>query len=78
MALKAGQFISAAAGRPSILQLFTSKSVDQTVTIFSSMLELMSHRLDLAYQTLRFLVWIIPTTGFIGTVIGIAIALEAW
>lgn len=60
----------------SILQLFTSKSLDQTVKIFTSTLELMSHRLDLAYQTIRFLVWIIPTTGFIGTVIGISIALE--
>jgi phosphate/sulfate permease len=36
----------------------------------------MSHRLDLAYQTMRFLVWVIPTTGFIGTVVGISIALE--
>jgi len=60
----------------SILQLFTSKSLDQTAMIFTSTLELMSHRLDLAYQTIRFLVWIIPTTGFIGTVIGISIALE--
>jgi biopolymer transport protein ExbB/TolQ len=60
----------------SILQLFTSRSLDQTVEIFTSMLELMSHRLDLAYQTMRFLVWIIPTSGFIGTVVGISIALE--
>jgi biopolymer transport protein ExbB/TolQ len=60
----------------SILQLVTSKSLEQTVAIYTSMLELIIHRLDLAYQTLRYLVWIIPTTGFIGTVIGIAIALE--
>lgn len=60
----------------SILQLFTSRSLEQTVEIFTSMLELMSHRLDLAYQTMRFLVWVIPTTGFIGTVVGISIALE--
>ena len=60
----------------SILQLFTSRSLEQTVDIYTSMLELISHRLDLAYQTLRFLVWVIPTTGFIGTVVGISIALE--
>jgi biopolymer transport protein ExbB/TolQ len=60
----------------SILQLFTSRSLDQTVSIFTSMLELMSHRLDLSYQTIRYWVWIIPTSGFIGTVIGISIALE--
>ncbi len=60
----------------SILQLITSKSLDQTVAIFTSTLELMSHRVDLAYQTMRFLVWFIPTTGFIGTVVGISISLE--
>jgi biopolymer transport protein ExbB/TolQ len=60
----------------SILQLFTSRSLEQTVQIYTSTLELMSHRLDLAYQTMRFLVWVIPTTGFIGTVVGISIALE--
>jgi len=54
----------------------TSRSLDQTVEIYTSTLELMTHRLDLAYQTLRFLVWVIPTSGFIGTVVGIAIALE--
>jgi biopolymer transport protein ExbB/TolQ len=60
----------------SILQLLTSRSLEQTVNIFTSTLELMSHRLDLAYQTMRFLVWVIPTTGFIGTVVGIAISLD--
>lgn len=59
-----------------ILQLLTSRSLEQTVEIFTSTLDLMSHRLDLAYQTMRFLVWVIPTTGFIGTVVGISIALE--
>ena len=60
----------------SVLQLLTSKSLDQTVAIFTSTLELMSHRVDLSYQTSRFLVWFIPTTGFIGTVVGISISLE--
>jgi biopolymer transport protein ExbB/TolQ len=60
----------------SILQLVNSKSLEQTVSIYTSLLELITHRLDLAYQTIRYLVWIIPTTGFIGTVVGIAISLE--
>lgn len=60
----------------SILQLITSKSLEQTVSIFTSTLELLSHRVDLSYQTMRFLVWFIPTTGFIGTVVGISISLE--
>ncbi|MBY0531319.1 MAG: MotA/TolQ/ExbB proton channel family protein [Xanthobacteraceae bacterium] len=59
-----------------ILQLTNSKSLEHAVSIYTSMLELITHRLDLAYQTIRYLVWIIPTTGFIGTVIGIAISLE--
>jgi biopolymer transport protein ExbB/TolQ len=60
----------------SILQLTNSKSLEHAVSIFTSQLDLITHRLDLAYQTIRYLVWIIPTTGFIGTVIGIAISLE--
>ncbi len=60
----------------SVLQLLCSRSLEQTVDIYTSTLELISHRLDLAYQTMRFLVWVIPTTGFIGTVLGISIALE--
>jgi biopolymer transport protein ExbB/TolQ len=59
-----------------LLQLITNKSVEQAVSIFTSTLELISHRLDLAYQTMRYLVWLIPTVGFIGTVVGIAISLE--
>lgn len=59
-----------------ILQLTTNRSMEQAVTIFSSTLELISHRLDLGYQTIRYLMWLIPTIGFIGTVVGIAISLE--
>lgn len=60
----------------SVTQLSTTKSVEQAVAVYTSMVEMMSHRLDLAYQTLRYLVWLIPTIGFIGTVIGISISLE--
>lgn len=60
----------------SIMQLITTRSVEQAVSIYTSALELMSHRLDLSYQTIRYLVWLIPTIGFIGTVVGISIALE--
>ena len=59
-----------------LLQLITNKSTEQAVTIFTSTLELISHRIELAYQTIRYLVWLIPTVGFIGTVVGIAISLE--
>ncbi|WP_295882321.1 MotA/TolQ/ExbB proton channel family protein [uncultured Thiohalocapsa sp.] len=59
-----------------ILQFMASRSVDQTVSVLNSSLELIQHRLDLRYALLRYLVWVIPTIGFIGTVVGIALALS--
>lgn len=58
-----------------ILQFLASRSVDQTVSVLNSSLELLMHRVDLRYTLLRYLIWVIPTVGFIGTVIGIALAL---
>ncbi|WP_295426692.1 MotA/TolQ/ExbB proton channel family protein [uncultured Thiodictyon sp.] len=58
-----------------ILQFRASRSVDQTVSVMNSSLELIDHRPDLRYAMLRYLVWVIPTIGFIGTVIGIALAM---
>lgn len=55
-----------------ILQFQASRSVDQVVSVLNSSLQLISHRLDLRYQLLRYLAWVIPTIGFIGTVVGIA------
>ncbi|PCJ26900.1 MAG: hypothetical protein COA96_04530 [SAR86 cluster bacterium] len=59
-----------------ILQFQASRSVNQANTIFNSSLELFQHELDLKYNMLRYLVWLIPTLGFIGTVVGIAFALD--
>ena len=59
----------------SILQFHASRSVDQTVSVLNSSLELIAHRVDLRYSMLRYIAWVIPTVGFIGTVIGIASAL---
>lgn len=55
-----------------ILQFQSGRSVDQTVSVLDSMLELDSHKIDLHYTVLRYIVWVIPTIGFIGTVVGIA------
>jgi biopolymer transport protein ExbB/TolQ len=60
----------------SITQLQSSRSVDQAVAILTSSLDLMIHKLDLRYQTVRYIAYLIPTIGFIGTVVGIAVALE--
>lgn len=58
-----------------ILQFQASRSVDQTVSVLNSSLDLMSHQVDMRYSTTRYIVWVIPTVGFIGTVVGIAGAL---
>ncbi|MEM6580554.1 MAG: MotA/TolQ/ExbB proton channel family protein [Pseudomonadota bacterium] len=59
----------------SILQFQTSRSVDQTVSVLNSSLELLIHKVDLRYSAIRYVVWVIPTIGFIGTVVGISRAL---
>jgi biopolymer transport protein ExbB/TolQ len=63
--------------RRTILQFQSSQSVDQANTLLNSSLELMQHEIELKFNMLRYLVWLIPTLGFIGTVIGIALALSA-
>jgi len=60
----------------SILQFQASRSVDQVVSVLNSSLELIAHRVDLRYAMTRYVVWVIPTIGFIGTVLGIAFAME--
>jgi biopolymer transport protein ExbB/TolQ len=59
-----------------ILQFQSSHSVDQAVSVLNSSLELIAHRVDLRYSFLRYIVWVIPTIGFIGTVIGISSTLS--
>lgn len=59
-----------------ILQFQSSRSVDQANSLLNSTLELCQHEIELRYSMLRYLVWLIPTLGFIGTVIGIARALS--
>lgn len=59
-----------------ILQFQASRSVDQTNSLLNSSLELFQHELELKYNMLRYLVWMIPTLGFIGTVVGIVFALD--
>ncbi|NNG02863.1 MAG: hypothetical protein HKM95_02025 [Inquilinus sp.] len=58
-----------------ILQFRTSRSIDQASSLLNSSLELYLHEIDLRYSMVRYVVWAIPTLGFIGTVIGISLAL---
>jgi biopolymer transport protein ExbB/TolQ len=52
-----------------------SRSIDRVNGLLDSSLELFLHQLDLRYTLLRYVVWVIPTLGFVGTVIGIADAM---
>ena len=58
-----------------ILQFQSSRSVDQANSLLNSSLEMYLHEIDLRYNMLRYVMWLIPTLGFIGTVVGIADAL---
>lgn len=59
-----------------IHQFQVSRSIDQANSLMNSSLELMQHEIELKYNMLRYLVWFIPTLGFIGTVVGIYLALS--
>ena len=59
-----------------VLQFFSTRAIDQVVSVLNSSLELIAHRVDLRYSVIRYIVWVIPTVGFIGTVVGIAITLD--
>lgn len=61
----------------SILQFQSGRSIDQTVAVTNSSLDLIQHRVDLSYSLIRYIAWVIPTMGFIGTVIGIGSALAS-
>ncbi len=59
-----------------ILQFQVSGAIDKANSMFNSSLELFQHEIELKYNALRYIVWLIPTLGFIGTVVGIALALS--
>lgn len=52
------------------------KSVDETHQMLNSQLQMMQYKLDVDYNLIKYITWLIPTLGFIGTVIGIALALN--
>ena len=60
-----------------ILQFQSGRSVDQTVAVMSSSLELIEHRVDMRYGLVRYIAWLVPTLGFIGTVMGLGAALAS-
>ena len=59
-----------------VLQFQSSKSTERARAVLDSSVDLMQHEVDNRYALLRYLVWVIPTIGFVGTVVGIAAALS--
>lgn len=58
-----------------ITQFQTSKSVEQAQNLLNISIELVQHEMDIKYSMLHYIMWLIPTLGFIGTVLGISDAL---
>ena len=52
------------------------RSVENASAVLNSSIELRNHDLELNYSMIRYVMWVIPTLGFIGTVVGIALALS--
>lgn len=44
--------------------------------MLTSSIDLFAHEIDLRYHMLRFLVWLVPSLGFLGTVVGIVAGLD--
>lgn len=59
-----------------VLQFQSSSSVEQAAGVMNQHLELMSHRVDLRYGLVRFIAWVVPTLGFIGTVYSLGASLS--
>ena len=60
-----------------ILQFQASQSIDQSASLLNTSVEMFLHEVDLNYNIIRYICWLIPSLGFIGTVVGIGEAL-AW
>jgi hypothetical protein len=60
-----------------ILQFQSSNSVEQSAGVLNTHLELMTNRVDLRYGLVRFVAWVVPTLGFIGTVYGLGASLAS-
>ncbi len=58
-----------------VLQYRTSKNASETQSLLNSSLDLYMHEVDLIYSRLRYLMWLLPSLGFLGTVQGVGEAL---
>lgn len=59
-----------------VLTFNMTGSADQTNSVLNSSIELFLHEIDLRYNIVRYISWLVPSLGFIGTVLGIMLALQ--
>lgn len=63
-----------------ILQVATqyqaNKSISSVSTVLTQQLDLFFHQIELRYTRLKYLSWLIPTIGFMGTVYGISLTVS--
>jgi biopolymer transport protein ExbB/TolQ len=58
------------------LQFRTNNSIALTSDLLSKQLELFLHSVELRYNNLKYIIWLIPSLGFMGTVYGIGLAVS--
>ena len=59
-----------------LLQFKNSGSTNQVNSMINLSIELYQHEIEMRYNMLRYVIWLIATLGFVGTVLGIAFALR--
>lgn len=59
-----------------LLQFQANGSIEQVNSTINLSMDLYQHEIELRYNVVRYLVWLVPTLGFVGTVMGIAFALR--
>ena len=59
-----------------MLQFRNNGAVDHVNSMVNLEVELHQHEIELRYNMLRYVIWLIPTLGFVGTVLGIAFAMR--
>lgn len=58
-----------------VVQYNATGSVGESQAVLDSSVEYFQHEIGLRYTMLRYLIWLLPTLGFIGTLVGISMAL---
>jgi biopolymer transport protein ExbB/TolQ len=59
-----------------VVHFQTNRSVGEASAVLDSSIELFQHEIDLRYTLVRYAIWVIPTLGFLGTVLGISLSLN--